>query len=188
MVDLKVIQGGGGDGIDHDAVYRAEVAFERLAVELLRALARGDGSSRRVSPVLIELFRALEKSGSRVSPIIDDALTNLNGRLFVDREDDFEEDVNELKSTFLRYAVECLATDGFAKGRASQRYSDFSRAVEAFVIGQELRSRKYNGSYLLRLLARLPPFPVPTAPRVTKPKRKAESGKAKPVKKDESLG
>jgi len=32
MVDLKVIQGGGGDGIDYDAVYRAQAAFERLTV------------------------------------------------------------------------------------------------------------------------------------------------------------
>ena len=139
-------------------------------------------------PGIIELFRALEKSGSRVSPIIDEALRNLHGRLIVDSHDDFEEDVNDLKQTSLKYAAECLATDGFAKGRASQRYSDFSRAMEAFVIGQELRSRKYNGSYLLCLLGRLPPLPSPKTTRIAKPKRQTRVKKNSPLPKDDSGG
>jgi hypothetical protein len=50
--DFTVIEGGGGGGRDDFEAQMARQAFERLSVELLRALARGDDWGRRVSDAL----------------------------------------------------------------------------------------------------------------------------------------
>jgi hypothetical protein len=78
MPDLKVIQGGGGGGGRDD--FEAQVArqaFERLVVELLRAVARGEDWGGRVSDALVELINLARETKHPLSRVIHEAVERL---------------------------------------------------------------------------------------------------------------
>jgi hypothetical protein len=47
-----------------------------------------------------------------------------------------------------------MSTDGFARGRLSQRVDAFDRAIEEMILGSEKRSRKNGWSYVADLTER----------------------------------
>ncbi|WP_127089071.1 hypothetical protein [Aquabacter cavernae] len=165
MADLRTTDGGGGEAGD-DSARIAEAgaawAFEKLAVEMLRGIARGGQSSYPVGSALYDLYGHLTTDEVRLFPAIQSGLQALKGRLLPD-DNPCDEELRWLLRAAIRLAAERLATDGFAKGRASQRENDFRHDLERYLLNKEERARKYGGSYLMSLLAQFPPLPPSSA-------------------------
>jgi hypothetical protein len=185
MPDFTVIEGGGGKDEDGPKDWRvlnagvfAEEQFEQLTIEILRAVARGTDAQRRVSGTIKDLFHNLQLSERPVSPLVEEGIRRINVRLVPEEFSDYDHDLGWLLSAALRLAAERVATDGFARGRASQRLADFKRAMEDYLIVREERSREYGGSYLTGLLARLPPIERPKPNRKQAKKSKARRHKS----------
>ena len=187
MVDLRVIDGGGGERSDKPAQWAEEMAaqaLERLAVEILRGVARGPENSYRVGTAVRDLYEHLtpEAIKVRLYATMDAGLRSANSRLLPDTPNNWDDALPWLLKSALRLAAETIATDGFARGRASQRRSDFDHAVEQYILQREERSREGGGSYLVRLLERLPPLrPSPSLARVRAKKRKPATKPKKPA-------
>ncbi len=185
MVDLRVIEGGGDGGDQRDpAAQNAEVfgieAFELLAIDMLRGVARGPESAYRVAERLRDLYRQLETEGVRVTYVAQMGLERLNHRLVPDAVDrPYDAELRWLLLATLRLTAETLATDGFARGRASQRETDFLRALDDYLLDRELKSRRFGGSYLTKLLEQLPALPSARAPRAVSGKKKRSLKKPK---------
>lgn len=84
MADLRTTDSGGGEG-GHDPARIAEDAaawaFERLAVEMLRGIARGGESSCPVGSALRGLYGHLTTDGVRLFPAMGLGLQAVNDRL-----------------------------------------------------------------------------------------------------------
>lgn len=190
MPDFTVIEGGGGkddESRDWHVVNAGILSgqqFEQLAIEMLRALARGDDQGR-VSRLLLDLFSNLQLSERPVYPLVDAGIREINARLVPEDFHAYDRGLGHLLSTALRLAAERVATDGFAKGRASQRLDSFQYALEDYLIHREKRVREHGGSYLGELLGRLPPLPryqpARQKPRKGKARRRKASVNAKSV-------
>lgn len=181
MVDLRVIEGSGSKE-ERQAAYaevRAADAFENLAIETLRAVARGPDNAYRVGEALQAVYERLTADDVRLHAPIHAGVLSVHERLLPSDKTPYDAELRYLLSCALRLAAELLARDGFAKGRASQREDDFRRAFESYLLQQEKTAREWGGSYLTELLSRLPPLPrSERAVRQKLPKRK----KAKPRK------
>lgn len=184
MVDLRVIEGSGSPE-ERQAAYAEEMAaaaFEALVVEILRAVARGSDNSHRVLDALRELYGKWTADGVRLGPPIRTGVLSVHERLLPSDEDPYDGELRYLLSCALRLTAERLATDGFARGRASQREDDFRRALESYLLEKEERSRRYGGSYLTSLLSQLPPLPPRTraTPRKPTKRKKAKARRSAP--------
>ncbi|WP_131833518.1 hypothetical protein [Ancylobacter aquaticus] len=177
MVDLRVIEGSGSPE-ERRAAYAeamAADAFSGLAIEILRAVARGPDNAYRTSVALQALYERLAAADVHLHASIHEGVRDVHERLMPIGRDPYDAELRWLLQCALRLAAEMLATDGFAKGRASQRQDDFRRALESYLIEKEGSSRRGGGSYLSGLLRQLAPLPpTPSPPRV--------SGKRKPKK------
>lgn len=181
MVDLRVIEGSGSPE-EREAAYAealAAEAFEALVIEVLRAVGRGPDNSYRVIDALKELYGKWTAGGVRFGPPIRAGVLAVHERLLPSNEDPYDAELRYLLSCALRLTAERLATDGFAKGRASQREDDFRRALESYLLEKEERTRHYGGSYLTSLLSRLPPLPPPKRTTPRKPTKRKKT-KARP--------
>ncbi|MBS7544332.1 hypothetical protein [Ancylobacter oerskovii] len=188
MVDLRVIDGGGGEGSDKQAQWAEEMAaqaLERLAVEILRGVARGPENSYRVGTAVRDLYEHLTPESIRVRlyATMDAGLRSANSRLLPENPYKWDDEFPWLLKSALRLAAETIATDGFARGRASQRRSDFDHSIEQYVLQKEERSREGGRSYLKRLLEQLPPLPSSPSPTRVKraKKRKPATTSKKPA-------
>lgn len=174
MVDLRVIEGSGSKE-ERQAAYaeeRAADAFETLAIEVLRSVARGADNAYRVGVALRALYETLTADGVRLHAPIRAGVRDVHERLMPVEEDPYDSELRWLLHCSLRLTAEMLATDGFAKGRTSQRRSEFRRALESYLLDKEMTSRQGGGSYLARLLGQLPPLPPASSPSRSSTKRK----------------
>lgn len=176
MVDLRVIEGSGSKE-ERRAAYdeaRAADSFEALAIEILRAVARGPDNAYRVGSALQELYEKLTAENVRLHAPIRAGVLNVHERLIPVEEDPYDGELRWLLHCSLRLTAEMLATDGFAKGRTSQRRGEFRQALESYLLDKEMTSRQSGGSYLMRLLGQLPPLSPPSPSRSStkrKPKK-----------------
>lgn len=183
MVDLRVIEGSGSKEerrVAYDEA-RAADSFEALAIEILRAVARGPDNAYRVGSALQELYEKLTAENVRLHAPIRAGVLNVHERLMPVEEDPYDSELRWLLHCSLRLTAEMLATDGFAKGRTSQRRSEFRRALESYLLDKEMTSRQGGGSYLARLLGQLPPLPPAPSPSRSSTKRKPKKA-TKPSK------
>ena len=183
MVDLRVIDGGGGERDDRNAQWAEEMAaqaLERLAVEILRGVARGPENSYRVGTAVRDLYEHLtpESIKVRLYATMDAGLRSVNSRLLPDNPNKWDEELPWLLKCALRLAAETIATDGFARGRASQRRSDLDHAIEQYILQREERWRESGGSYLARLLEQLAPLPPHAPARARQAKKRKPATKA----------
>ncbi|MBB3770969.1 hypothetical protein FHS55_001564 [Angulomicrobium tetraedrale] len=177
MVDLRVFEGGGSDDDESrgaGAEVSAALAFERLVIEILRAAARGSESTHRVADALMALYEVLAVDGVRLRAPIHAGLGAVSARL-TPNDEPYDAELRWLLQGALRLTAEKLATDGFARGRASQRQDDFDRAFESYLLDRETTARKWGGSYLMKMLKELPPLAPQTPPR--KPRTKSKASK-----------
>lgn len=178
MVDLRVIEGNPSPEERRAAYAQAMAAdtFEVLAIEILRAVARGPDNAYRTGVAVQALFERLAAPGVHLHASVHEGVGNLHERLMPSDRDSYDEDLRWLLVCALRLAAEMLATDGFAKGRASQRQDDFRRALERHLLEREEDARKWGGSYLAGLLGQLPPL---SPPKKEKPRKAAKRSKSK---------
>lgn len=181
MPNLTVIEGGGKgqpNRLDAEAEW-AEDRFADLIVELIRAVARGDDRENRVLRALNAFIQHASNTSRPAAELVQGAIEWSHERGFGSKDDppDYEAELRELVRTTLPLLAETLAEDDAAKGRKSRRHTTLTAALEAVVIGMELRSRSHGWSYTQHLVARLGPFKQPTKPG---PSRKAISKRRKP--------
>lgn len=183
MVDLRVIEGSGSPE-ERRAAYAeamAADAFTGLAIEILRAVARGPDNAYRTGMALQFLYERLAAPDVHLHASIHEGVRDVHERLMPSDQNAYDAELRWLLQCALRLAAEMLATDGFAKGRASQRQDDFRRALESYLIEREEVSRQGGGSYLSGLLRQLTPLPpTPSRPRASG-KRKTKKP-AKPAR------
>lgn len=152
MPDFTVIEGGGKpQNYEADA---ARQAFERLVIEILRALARGDNSCARVVDELFSFLDHANTAKAPVGPLVERALSNLREDSLPESEawDDPEAPMAEIARHGLRYLAESMARDPAARGRRGSRRQDLVQRIEHYVIGREEAARKNgNWSYLAKL-------------------------------------
>jgi hypothetical protein len=180
MPDFTVIEGGGrGGGRDDFNAQMARQAFERLAIELLRALGRGDDWGCRVSGALTEFVKCARETEHPLARIVHETVEGLfNEALaydpFGESFDQYDSDRRHILQRALKVTAESMASDPAAKGRRSSRMSELNGAIEQHLIEMERRARENGWSYVHGLVERLGPWPPPrpTASRTKSKKRK----------------
>jgi hypothetical protein len=157
---FTVIEGGGppdpGDPRAEDARYH----LRRLAVELLRALARGDDHGGRLWGEIISFANhAAQLKRLPLGTLMAEVLQELSNEITPEgREDSYEAEVGAVVLTCLRVAAETWTTDGFSRARKRDRTNELRSDIEDFIVGRERRSRQSGWSYLGRLIKdRFPP-------------------------------
>jgi hypothetical protein len=180
MPDLKVIEGGGGGGKDTYAAHRARVFFQDLVIELLRDLAREAPESWRVSKLIFEFWKAAAESQVPVFELIEPVLRDSRDELFqADYSSPKQQEREEIIRHAFRVAAESLASDGAARGRASQRESRLRTAIEDFITSHETRAREHGWSYLDHLTRGMDPVRREPAPAArTRSSRKSVKAEA----------
>jgi hypothetical protein len=186
MPDFTVIEGGGGSGEPkkpEDSPIRAQDArdaFERLLIEVLRATARGEDAGARVVQSLQDFLTAARETSARSYDLIDDTFRRIyEYRLKPTGDGKREDETKAVALAALSWTAEMIATDGFAKGRRSQREDKLTYAIEELIRYKEEKAREWGGSYVEDVTKNLGPWPptrsVPslqlTSKRPSGPKR-----------------
>jgi hypothetical protein len=182
MPDFTVIEGGGQP--DAWKAERAQAEFGTFVIELLRALARGEDHSRRVSEALADFLKAARETQTNLSGLVHDEIAALAERALAQRNDGtLSDERKEIVRLSMRVAAEAMARDPAAKGRLSSREGALMSAIEDLVLSREGRSRANGWSYLDHLTRHLEPWPPRTgpssAPRAS-PKRKRRAAAKAP--------
>jgi hypothetical protein len=149
---------GAGDGVppDWEAQY-AQQALSTLIIELLRALARGDDDTRRVTGALIDFTQRASKAGTPLGEMVHATIARLHSVALANERDrdDFEAATRDILVHALRVAAESMADDNAARGRRSKRFYALNSAIEHEVRQREERSRKHGWSYVENLTKHL---------------------------------
>jgi hypothetical protein len=129
--------------------------LETLIIVLLRDLASGDYPYRTIKQFL-QFLKQAQESGVPVGPVFDGAIKDLTKRAFhlegPSREPEIE--TKDILCAALRMIAETISTDGFARGRRSQREQALDRAIKEKILASERRSRENGWSYVADLTER----------------------------------
>ena len=149
MPDFTVIEGGGPvDWLSE----RARVAFGKLVIEMLRALARGDDPGMKVLDAFNKLANKASEATTPAAVIIDEEMASLYVRALHREHDDTPSDERKrILEDALRVVAESLAEDPAAKGRKSKREAAFIQSIESYILARETRSRANGWSYTQNL-------------------------------------
>lgn len=158
MPDFTVIEGG-GQSRDWDSE-AAQDHFEEFVVALLRSLA-GGGASYQLTQQFFRFLEHAQKTGVPIGPVLDGAVKNLH-EMAIDAAgvENYETERKNIVREAMRVAAESMAKDNAARARLSKREEALIRAVEAKVIGSEIRSRENGWSYVEHLTKHLDPKPT----------------------------
>jgi hypothetical protein len=149
MPNFTVIDGGGkGRPPDDYARRLATEALRNLSIEILRSVARGHDTQRRVLNSLATVFERFSEASNHIA-IIDDVLRQMHSDLAED-EIEFKHrlGVPEIIIAALQLAAEKSSADEFSNSRANKRRETLRRAIESYICGIEDQSREHGGSYL----------------------------------------
>ncbi|WP_439364246.1 hypothetical protein ACNJYD_30880 [Bradyrhizobium sp. DASA03005] len=143
---FRVIDGEGERPPSDFDVRIAAQALQYLTIELMRSLARGDDSKRRVTEQLVELYRHLGKPGITVDTVVNAFLHEAHPELtkaeMSDNErDDADREIEHIVLASLQVAAEKLCWDDAAQGRTSQRLNRLESCLELRQNGISRRSR-----------------------------------------------
>ena len=153
MPDLTVIDGGNDPGhLDREV---SQQNLEDFVIALLRTLASGDYPYRAIK----QFFRFLEHAQERgvpMGPVFEGAIKSLNARALDIEGAGWAPEVETkgILSAALKVIAESMSTDGFARGRLSQRDRALDQAIEEKILGSETRSRENGRSYVADLTER----------------------------------
>jgi hypothetical protein len=135
LPDFTVIEGGGPDRPppeDFEAL-AAEAALRMLAIELLRAMVRGDDDEARVERALEKFSKHFSKSTSSAHSIISKATKDLHQDLKPDRDrSSLSMHTDRIVVASLRVAAEQCCDDNAAAGRRSGREQDLRSAIDGY--------------------------------------------------------
>ena len=134
MPDFTVIEGGGKGRPpeDFDALM-AQDALRMLAVEILRAMVRGDEADARITRNLTKFYEHVSKAKVDLREIVNEAIRGLHQSL--KREHDPQSlsiRIDRIISASLRVAAEGCCRDNAAAGRRSGREGELFAAIEGF--------------------------------------------------------
>jgi len=146
MPDFTVIQGGGPRPPDDFDVRMAAQTLRYLTIELMRALARGNDSKKRVAEKLVEFYSLLGKPGVQVDTVVNSFLGEAYADLTraetsEDERDDVDREIEHIVSASLQVAAEKLCWDDAAQGRVSQRLRRLATCLELRQDGINRRSQ-----------------------------------------------
>jgi hypothetical protein len=141
MPDFTVIEGGGRGPPDYDGPM-AVTAFKELAIEILRAMVRGNDSQGRVSRNVAKLFNHLEKTRADPDQLIEEAIKDLNACIDTDPEFDLSRGLERIVQASLQVAAESCCTDNAAQGRTSKRRQALEARIEIMIQRRTQRQRK----------------------------------------------
>jgi hypothetical protein len=144
MPDFTVIDGGGKrrPPEDFDA-QAAQQALRMMAVEILRAMVRGDDEDGRVERSFARLNEDLGRSRASVSDIFLGAIEELNKRLNPKHDQSsLSIHIDRIVRASLRVAAEGFCDDNAAAGRRSGRENELFTAIESFNRWHDGRPRK----------------------------------------------
>lgn len=180
MVDLTLIEGGGGTGPESDRAILARQALRELLVELLRALANGDPHAIRVTPAWFHFWDRAVASERPLSEIIGRVVFECHEQAIspYDEQGFPEPGERAIIQAALRTLAESLATDPAAKGRRSQRSRSLHDATKESALEHERKAREHGWSYVQNLVERLGPWPPKSTAKV---KAKPRSSRRRPV-------
>jgi hypothetical protein len=134
MPDFTVIEGGGQGPPDWKSSY-ARQAFRKLAVEMLRAIARGDDPEARIIRSINEFIRYASEASTSPRNIIDKALGSFfEEGLHQEFDGSSSDERKPILEHGLRVLAESLADDPAAKGRRSKRETALIQAIESYVV------------------------------------------------------
>jgi hypothetical protein len=153
MSDFSVIDGGNDPGrFDREV---SQQNLETFIIVLLRDLASGEYPYRTIKQFL-QFLKHAQESGVSMGPVFDGAIKILNARALDSARAGWVPGAEErgILSAALKVIAESMSTDGFARGRRSQRAQALDRAIEEMVLGSEKRSRENGWSYLANLTER----------------------------------
>jgi len=139
-VALRVIQGGGEGPPDRDGPAAIE-AFKAIAIELLRAMVRGNDREGRVSKNLVRFYSHIGKTRRDPPLIVDEALEQLNACIDTDPKLDLRDDLEHIVQASLRVAAESCCTDNAAQGRTSKRRHELETCIETMMQRRKQRRR-----------------------------------------------
>jgi hypothetical protein len=153
MPEFRVINGGGkgrgesGGGRDSFDAERAQQAFARMVVEILRALARGDGNAWPITKHFFEFCDLAAAAETPAGLLIDKAIGELHDEALAARwggesRGDFEENFRGMLGPALKAAAEAMTSDGFAKARYSTARRALIEAAEHFLAERARRARE----------------------------------------------
>jgi hypothetical protein len=154
--NFTVIDGGGKGPPDQGGPNDADARYHlrRLAVELLRALARGDDHGGRLwGEIIAFINHAVELKRPPLGTLMAEVFQELAQEISPEGKKRYEADLDLIVLSALRVAAETWTDDGFTRARKSDRLRDLDRQIEDYVVEQERRSRKNGTSYLSRLLS-----------------------------------
>jgi hypothetical protein len=134
MPDFTVFEGGGKGRPpeDFDALM-AQDALQMLAIEILRAMVRGDEADGRITRNLAKFCEHVSKTRIDLGEIVNEAIRALHQRL--KREHDplsLSIHIDRIISASLRIAAEGCCRDNAAAGRRSGREGELFAAIEGF--------------------------------------------------------
>jgi hypothetical protein len=167
MPDFKVIT---GDGRRDHQYHEARDELRSLIIEILRALARGNDDTNRVSARLIRLYDLLRETEAPTATIVAGVISEMNediGR--VGSLTDVRAGLEDIVLASLPVGAEACSTDGFARGRSSQRRTELRSLIEQWIIDHERGARASGWSYLKNI--ERTHFPSEPKPVKRKPKR-----------------
>jgi hypothetical protein len=122
--------------------------LETFIIVLPRDLASGDYPYRTIKQ-LLHFLKHAQESGVPVGPVFDGAIKDLNKRAFPIEEPGWEPAIErrEIVCAALKVIAESMSTDGFARGRRSQRAQALDQAIDEMILGSERWSRENGWSY-----------------------------------------
>jgi len=134
MPDFTVIDGGGKGRPPEDFdAQMAQQAFRMVAVEMLRAMVRGDDVEGRVERNLAKFNDCLSRSRTRPNEIILGAIKELHRRLNPKHDPtSLSVHIDHIVKASLRVASEGFCDDNAAGGRRSGRQQELFAAIEGF--------------------------------------------------------
>jgi len=167
-----------GDGPSDWNTERARDAFNKLAVEMLRAIGRGDDPEARVLRAMSEFITRAAEASTPSAVIVDEQLGALYDRaLCHEPGDSYRDEIRAIMADSVRTLAEAMAQDAAARGRRSQREHDLRRSIEGHVISSEERARSNGWSYLQRITEPLGKWPPPNSRTTAAPVRRKAARK-----------
>jgi hypothetical protein len=168
MANWTVIEGGGGDPPDRDAVF-ARQALRMMIVEVLRALARGNDPELRIVNLLVDFTKHANSMKTPLWSVIAEVISEMNKEVVREgARDDGEGGIEDIIRSALAVAGELCTDDGFAKARISKKMGYLRFDIEQHIIARETMARSNGRSYLLPLIKRK--FPKERKGRAKEPR------------------
>jgi hypothetical protein len=159
----------------------ARDAFDKLVVEMLRALGRGGDRGRHVLKAMTDFIDCAAEASISPAAIIHEQFETLYEKA-LSREFDgtTTDDGKAIMEASLRVLAEAMADDPAARGRQSQRKTSLVNAIDDYVLSREERSRSRGLSHDRSVTGRLGKWPPPEHQAPTPSTRKKAAPKRKP--------